>query len=87
MNEFQNELMRYSKLSGAFEYAAKRVLADKDNTLLRQEMQAAYNQLENIGYKAIETIYKNNPGKADAESIYEIARIDIAYMRIIFQNI
>ena len=50
-------------------------------------MQAAYNQLENVGYKAIETIYKDNPGKLDAESIYEIARIDIAYMRIIFQNI
>lgn len=87
MNEFQNELMRYSKLSGAFEYAAKRVLADKNNTLLRQEMQAAYNQLENVGIKAIETIYKGNLGKPDAESIYEIARIDIAYMRIIFQNI
>ena len=87
MNEFQNELMRYSKLSGAFEYAAKRVLADKNNTLLRQEMQAAYNQLENVGFKAIETIYKGNPGKPDAESIYKIARIDIAYMRIIFQNI
>ena len=51
MNKFQNDLMRYSKLSGAFEYAAKRVLADKNNTLLRQEMQAAYNQLENVGYK------------------------------------
>lgn len=50
-------------------------------------MQAAYNQLENVGYKAIETIYKDNPGESDAESIYEIARIDIAYMRIIFQNI
>ena len=36
MNKFQNDLMRYSKLSGAFEYAAKRVLADKNNTLLRQ---------------------------------------------------
>ena len=80
--------MRYSKLSGAFEYAAKRVLADKNNTLLlRQGMPAAYNQLENGGYKAIETIYKDNPGESDAESIYEIARIDIAYMRIIFQNI
>lgn len=87
MNKFQNDLMRYSKLSGAFEYAAKRVLADKNNTLLRQEMQAAYNQLENVGYKAIETIYKDNPGESDAESIYEIARIDIAYMRIIFQYI
>lgn len=87
MNKFIEELIRYSKYSGAFEYAAKRVLADKSNAKLRSEMQSAYNILENVGFKAIKDIHDNNPNDADVESIYNIASVDLAYMRIIFQNI
>ncbi len=87
MNKFQNHLVHYSKLSGAFEYTAKRVLADKNNQMLRQEMQSAFNTLENVGFKIIEDIYKMNPNDSDAASIYDIAKIDLAYMRIIFHHV
>ena len=87
MNKYTDDLIRYSKYSGAFEYAAKRLRADKNNAKLRSEMQSAYNILENVGFKAIEDILNNNPNDVDAKSIYDIASVDLIYMRIIFQNI
>ena len=87
MGKFDNELIEYAKVSGAFEFAVKRYLANKADLNLRQEVNSTFNQLEKIAFPIIEGIHNQNPTDADASSVYEIAYADLRLMQFIFTNL
>ena len=60
-NKYDNELIKYAKTSGAFEYAAKRYLVDNANSALRQEVDSMFNPLEDTAFPIIEDIKKQTP--------------------------
>lgn len=87
MSKFLDELKDYAKTSGAFEYAAKRYSANKQDQLLRDEVNATINYLNNVAFPKIKKLYKDNPNDKDATSVYEIACKDRMIMLTIFNNL
>lgn len=87
MGKFYKEITEYAKASGAFEYAAKRYSANKQNQLLKDEVNATINYLDNVAFPKIEKLYKANPDDKDAISVYEIACKDRMLMLSIFNNL
>ena len=87
MSKYLEELKEYAKASGAFEYAAKRYSANKQNQLLKDEVNATINYLDNVAFPKIEKLYKANPNDMDAISVYEIACKDRMLMLSIFNNL
>ena len=76
MNKFIEELKDYAKASGAFEYAAKRYSDGNQSKVLRQEVNAAFNYLNNVAFPKIEKLHKDNLEDKDAASVFEIAYRD-----------
>ena len=87
MGKFYKELTEYSKASGAFEYAANRYSANKQDKLLKDEVNVTINILNNVAFPKIEKLYKANPDDKDASSVYEIACKDRMLMLGIFNNL
>lgn len=87
MSKYLDELKDYSKASGAFEYAAKRYSANKQDQSLRDEVNATINFLDNVAFPIIEKLYHTNPDDKDAISVYEIASKDRMLMLSIFNNL
>ena len=87
MSKYYKELTEYTKASGAFEYAANRYSANKQNSLLKDEVNVTINYLNNVSFPKIEKLFKANPDDKDAISVYEIACKDKMLMLSIFNNL
>lgn len=87
MSKFYKEIEEYGRASGAFEYAAKRYLQDKQNPVLRQEVNVTYHFLMEEAFPVIEKIYKDHPGNEAAISVYEITCMDRMQMQNKFNNL